>query len=349
MLARVRLSVVIPAYNEAGSLPKTIRSATAAIRRSVHFARTPRSSSPTTARRTDRAKRRSLPQDGVPVRIERLAGEQRPICRPPRRTRGRGRRVRALPRRRRHLERDGLRFVRDELEARAPTSGTRTRSWTPTGNPSAFSGAWSARSRSPTTSATRVRPRSTRRRSTASRRARRASSHRANSCAKRPSVPLALLRYAECERRHADHPRTVAERRPINISPSFACTYTPRERARRVRSPRDAPRRRLPRRARSPKSRFFPVVRRLLPAQRRGGCRGDAAGAGAAPRGGSGRGGRGRATATRRRGGDALLRGAHSGLRRRPRSRDVEGPRARCARPAGGRRDLRRSTARRAS
>ncbi len=67
----MRLSVVIPAYNEAGSLPETILSATAAIRRSVHFEDAEIVVADDGS--TDGTAEAALAaEDGVPVRVERL-------------------------------------------------------------------------------------------------------------------------------------------------------------------------------------------------------------------------------------------------------------------------------------
>ncbi len=135
MLARVRLSVVIPAYNEAASAAETIRSATAAISRSAHFASPPRSWSPTTARRTERATLRSLRQHGVPVRIERLPENSgRFVARRAGLEAAAGDYVLFLDAGV-TVNRDGLRFVGDALEAQGADVWNAHTLMITTGNP----------------------------------------------------------------------------------------------------------------------------------------------------------------------------------------------------------------------
>lgn len=228
MLAPVRLSVVIPAYNEAESLPETIRSATAAIRRSTHFEEAEIVVADDGS--TDGTAEVALAtEEGVPVRIESLAENS-------------GR----FAARREGLEaaageyvlfldagvtvnEEGLRFVGDELEARGADVWNAHTVTDTAGNPLGyFWGVVSAlafpdylddpRTTSFDASTFDRFPKGT-------------------TCFFAPrqllleAVDAFRSRYSDSRNANDDTPllRTVAERRPINISPSFACTYTPRD------------------------------------------------------------------------------------------------------------------------
>lgn len=228
MLAHVRLSVVIPAYNEAGSLPKTIRSATAAIRRSVHFEDAEivvadDGSSDGSAEAALAA------EDGVPVRIERLAENSGRFV-----ARREGLEVAAgdyvlfldagVT-----LNEDGLRFVGDELEAHGADVWNAHTLTSTDGNPLGhFWGVVSALAfpdyvdNPRTTSFDAL---------TFDRFPKGTTCFFAPRELLREAADAFCSRYADARNANDDTPmlRTVAERRPINISPSFACTYTPRD------------------------------------------------------------------------------------------------------------------------
>lgn len=224
----MRLSVVIPAYNEASSVAETIRSATAAVLAAPQFADAEIVVSDDGS--TDGTGQAALAaEDGVPVRVERLAANSGRFV-------ARHRGLKAA-----HGEyvlfldagvtvnEEGLRFVGGELESRDAdvwNAHTLTRT---EGNP--LGHFWSV------VSALAFPDYLTKPRTTSFGPAEFDRFPKGTTCFFAPR-DLLLRSYAEFRSRYSD-PRNanddtpllrwVAEQRPINISPSFACTYTPRD------------------------------------------------------------------------------------------------------------------------
>ena len=228
MLARVRLSVVIPAFNEAASLPETIRSATAAIRRSGHFEDAEIVVADDGS--TDGTGEAALTaENGIPVRLTRLPENS-------------GR----FTARREGLEaavgeyvlfldagvtvnEDGLRFVGDELEERGADVWNAHTVTNTAGNPLGhFWGVVSALAfpdylGDPRTTSFDA--------SNFDRFPKGTTCFFAPRDLLRDAIESFRSRYADTRNANDDTPllRTVAAQRPIHISPSFACTYTPRD------------------------------------------------------------------------------------------------------------------------
>jgi glycosyltransferase involved in cell wall biosynthesis len=228
MLASVRLSVVIPAYNEEASIADTIRAATIAVQQSAHF---------TTAEivvvddgSSDETAVAALTAEaGVPVRVERLeANSGRFVARRRGLDASKGEYVLFLDAGV-LVNAEGLRFVGDELESRGADVWNAHTIMNTDGNP--FGHFWSVTSGIAFADYLSA-PRTT--------------SFDASEFDRYPKgttcffAPRALLleamdttrsRYADPRNANDDTPllRALAKQRPIHLSPHFTSVYTPRD------------------------------------------------------------------------------------------------------------------------